>query len=63
LIRARTFAPAWGIVEDEANGSGAMKLASNLQKPLKLIHGKGSIIFVKPAGDNQIQVGGQVRLE
>jgi predicted PhzF superfamily epimerase YddE/YHI9 len=63
LVRARTFAPAWGIAEDEANGSGAMKLANNMQKPLKLIHGQGSIIYANPAGDNLVQVGGQVRLE
>lgn len=60
LVRARTFAPEWGIAEDEANGSGAMKLASILQKPLKVIHGQGSVIFAKPAGDNLIQVGGRV---
>lgn len=60
LVRARTFAPGWGIIEDEANGSGSMKLASSLQRPLKVIHGQGSIILAKPTKVNMVQVGGRV---
>lgn len=60
LVHARTFAPAWGITEDEANGSGSMKLASVLQRQLKIIHGQGSVILAKPAEGNMIQVGGRV---
>lgn len=29
-VRARTFAPDWGIPEEEANGSGSMQLADKL---------------------------------
>lgn len=48
VIRARTFASDWGIPEDEANGSGAMKLASILNRNLVIHHGKGSIINSTP---------------
>jgi predicted PhzF superfamily epimerase YddE/YHI9 len=58
LVRARTFAPDWGIPEDEANGSGSMKLASTLGRNLKIIHGKGSIIYTKPWGNDLIDLGG-----
>lgn len=44
LIRARTFAADWGIPEDEANGSGSMKLAVLLNQEITIVHGKGSVI-------------------
>jgi predicted PhzF superfamily epimerase YddE/YHI9 len=58
VIRARTFAPDWLIPEDEANGSGALLLSTILQKEIKVIHGKGSIIFAKPVDSNFGEVGG-----
>jgi predicted PhzF superfamily epimerase YddE/YHI9 len=60
IVRARTFAPDWGIPEDEANGSGAMKLAMTLGKALEVHHGKGSIIYAKPFDSNFVDVGGRV---
>ncbi|MBI5614554.1 PhzF family phenazine biosynthesis protein [Candidatus Gottesmanbacteria bacterium] len=59
LVRARTFAPDWGIPEDEANGSGSMKLASSFKRNLKIIHGKGSIIYTKPWKNDLIDLGGR----
>lgn len=59
-IRARTFAPDWNIAEDEANGSGAMKLAAKLGQKLKIIHGRGSIIYADPVQDKFINLGGRV---
>lgn len=60
LVRARTFAPDWGIEEDEANGSGSMLLASKLARDLTIFHGKGSMIFAKPDKLSFAEVGGRV---
>ncbi len=57
-IRARTFASDWGIPEDEANGSGSMRLATQLGRPLTILHGKGSLIFAKPVSQSIVIVGG-----
>lgn len=57
MVRARTFASDWNIPEDEANGSGAMKLASLLNRNLIIHHGKGSVIHSTPTS-----VGGLVKL-
>lgn len=60
LVRSRTFAPGWGIPEDEANGSGCMRLAAALGRQLKIIHGAGSVIYARPATPGVAQVGGRV---
>ena len=60
IVRARTFAPDWGIPEDEANGSGSMQLANRLGRDLEIHHGKGSVIYAKPEGQNMAEVGGRV---
>ena len=60
LIRARTFANDWGIPEDEANGSGSMKLADTLKREITIIHGHGSVIHARPSKDNNAEVGGLV---
>lgn len=62
VVRARTFAPDWGIPEDEANGSGSMQLASRLGRELEIHHGKGSVIYARPIGNNEAEVGGRVRM-
>lgn len=59
-IRARTFAPDWGIPEDEANGSGSMLLSSKLNRKLEIFHGKGSIIYSQPFEKIFVDVGGRV---
>lgn len=57
IVRARTFASDWNIAEDEANGSGAIKLASLVNRNLVIHHGKGSVIHSTPNS-----VGGLVKL-
>lgn len=57
IVRARTFASDWNIPEDEANGSGSMKLANLLNRNLIIHHGKGSVIHSTPNS-----VGGLVKL-
>jgi len=61
VIRARTFAGDWGIPEDEANGSGSMKLCSILKRNIKIIHGKGSVIYANYVDENNIELGGFVK--
>ena len=61
IIRARTFAPDWGIPEDEANGSGSMQLAAKLGRNLEIHHGKGSVIYTKPDSLDLSSVGGRVK--
>lgn len=63
LIRARTFAPDWGIPEDEANGSGSMKLAATLGRSIEIMHGKGSIIYAMPWKSDFADLGGRVKEE
>lgn len=63
IIRARTFASDWGIPEDEANGSGSMKLAVNLGKELIVYHGRGSVIYTRPSKSGFADVGGLVKLD
>lgn len=60
VVRARTFASDWGIPEDEANGSGCMKLAAELGKSLTIYHGKGSIIYARSTSSGWAEVGGLV---
>jgi predicted PhzF superfamily epimerase YddE/YHI9 len=60
LIRARTFATDWEIPEAEGNGSGSMMLAAIQNRKLEIRHGKGSVIFAKPAEHNQADIGGRI---
>ncbi len=60
IIRARTFAPDWGIAEDEANGSGCMALALLLNRSLHISHGSGSRILARSLGTTHADVGGGV---
>jgi predicted PhzF superfamily epimerase YddE/YHI9 len=60
LIRARTFAKDWDIPEAEGNGSGSIMLAAIINREIKIKHGKGSIIFAKPASNNFADIGGYI---
>lgn len=59
-VRARTFAPDWGIPEEEANGSGSMQLAQKLRRNLEIIHGMGSLIRAG-VGSTGIAIGGWIK--
>lgn len=61
-VRARTFAPAWGIPEDEANGSGSMQLAAFLDRELRVMHGVGSVIHARHDSRGVGSVGGLVQI-
>lgn len=62
IIRARTFAADWGIPEDEANGSGTMRLAARLGKQITVIHGKGSVLHANHYNQDFAEVGGQCHI-
>jgi predicted PhzF superfamily epimerase YddE/YHI9 len=62
-IRARSFVPAAGIVEDEATGSAAMALCSQLGRPLAVHQGHGSVLLCRPLEGGRVEVGGNVVLD
>jgi predicted PhzF superfamily epimerase YddE/YHI9 len=61
-IRARMFAPALGIVEDEATGAAAIRLTATLGEPLEISQGRGSRLFTRPTPEGDVELGGLVRL-
>jgi predicted PhzF superfamily epimerase YddE/YHI9 len=62
IVRARVFAPRFGVREDEACGSASMLLAVALARPLTIRHGVGSEIYVRPGPDGAVDLGGRVKL-
>lgn len=60
VIRVRCFAPRFGVAEDEATGSAALRLTSLLGQPLEIRQGKGSRLSARPAGAERAAVGGFV---
>jgi predicted PhzF superfamily epimerase YddE/YHI9 len=59
-MRVRTFASRVGVNEDEACGSGAMRLAAALGRRLRLHHGQGSLIHAQPGPPGHAEIGGRV---
>jgi predicted PhzF superfamily epimerase YddE/YHI9 len=62
-VRARCFSLEDGIGEDEATGSAAIMLAAELQRPLTIHQGQGSLLHARPLGDGCAEVGGRVVLD
>jgi predicted PhzF superfamily epimerase YddE/YHI9 len=62
-IRARSFAPDFGIPEDEATGSAALGLAVQLGRELTIHQGRGSVLLARGLGGGRGEVGGRVVLE
>jgi predicted PhzF superfamily epimerase YddE/YHI9 len=61
-VRARSFAPDFGIPEDEATGSAALGLAVELGRELTVHQGRGSVLIARALGDGRGEVGGRVVL-
>lgn len=59
-VRARCFAAAYGIEEDEATGSAAMRLVAELGRPLDIRQGTGSEIRARPETGGRVTIGGRV---
>lgn len=62
-IRARSFVPAAGIGEDEATGSAALALCTELNRPVTIHQGHGSVLICRPLDDGRGEVGGVVALD
>jgi predicted PhzF superfamily epimerase YddE/YHI9 len=62
-VRARVFAPAFGIAEDEATGAAAVRLVSRLGRPVTIRQGVGSLLLARPGPDGTAEVGGEVAQE
>jgi predicted PhzF superfamily epimerase YddE/YHI9 len=63
-VRERVFGREIGIVEDEATGSAAVRLASLLGRPLDIHQGvRGSRITARPRDDGMVDIGGRVELD
>lgn len=63
LVRSRCFALGDGVGEDEATGSAALMLATELDRPLRIHQGRGSVLDARPLGDGRAEVGGRVVLD
>jgi len=59
-IRARVFAPDFGVAEDPATGSAAMALCAVLERPLRIDQGPGCEIEARPLKDRLVELGGRV---
>jgi predicted PhzF superfamily epimerase YddE/YHI9 len=62
-IRSRVFAPRYDIPEDEATGAAAVRLVSQLGRPVTIRQGVGSLLYARPGPAGTAEVGGQVVLE
>jgi predicted PhzF superfamily epimerase YddE/YHI9 len=62
-VRARVFAPAFGIDEDEATGAAAVRLVSRLGRPVTIRQGAGSLLHARLGPDGTAEVGGEVVLD
>jgi predicted PhzF superfamily epimerase YddE/YHI9 len=60
LIRMRVFAPEDGIPEDEATGSAALQLATELGREIEIHQGRGSVLYARPLPDGLAEAGGRV---
>jgi predicted PhzF superfamily epimerase YddE/YHI9 len=62
-VRSRCYSLADGVGEDEATGSAAIMLAAQLERPLTIRQGEGSLLDAVPLGDGWAEVGGRVVLD
>lgn len=61
-VRARVFAPEFGVPEDEATGAAAVVLTAALGRPLVIRQGTGSQLLTRPGPNGTVEVGGRVEL-
>jgi predicted PhzF superfamily epimerase YddE/YHI9 len=61
-VRARVFAPRFGIREDEATGAHAVRLADLLGRSITIHQGEGSLILAEPRTDGSVEIGGRTEL-
>lgn len=59
-LRARMFAGALGVPEDEATGAAAARLTEYLSRDLTIVQGKGSVIHTRWNPEGWVQISGLV---
>jgi predicted PhzF superfamily epimerase YddE/YHI9 len=59
-IRARVFAGDYGVPEDPATGSAAIRLCAAIGRPLVIEQGDASEILARPVGAGEVELGGRV---
>jgi predicted PhzF superfamily epimerase YddE/YHI9 len=62
-VRSRVFVSAIGIAEDEATGAAAVRLVTQLGRPIQIRQGVGSVLHARPGPDGSADVGGLVVLD
>jgi predicted PhzF superfamily epimerase YddE/YHI9 len=63
LVRARSFVPDAGVIEDEATGSAALALSARLGKAIEVRQGRGSVLHARPLSPDRAEVGGRTVLD
>jgi predicted PhzF superfamily epimerase YddE/YHI9 len=63
IVRARVFGARIGIVEDEATGSAAVRLCTELGRSLDIRQGQASRILARPLADGWVEIGGRSVLD
>lgn len=63
LVRERVFVPEFGIAEDEETGSAALRLVTELGRPVEIHQGAGSLIRARPLDGGLAEIGGRVVLD
>jgi len=48
-----------GIPEDEATGAAAVRLVTELDRPIEVRQGQGSVILARPGPDGTAEIGGR----
>jgi predicted PhzF superfamily epimerase YddE/YHI9 len=61
-VRSRVFVGSLGIAEDEATGAAAVRLVTQLDRPIEIHQGMGSVLHARPGPDGTAEVGGTVEL-
>ena len=61
-VRARVFAGAIGVTEDEATGAAAVGLVAHVRRSLRIHQGRGSLLLAHPGDGGTVDVGGRVAL-
>lgn len=62
IVRSRVFVSSLGIGEDEATGAAAVRLVTQLGRPIEIHQGVGSVLHARPGPDGTAEVGGVVEL-
>lgn len=63
VVRCRVFAPRYGIAEDEATGAAAVRLVTQLDRPIEIRQGRGSVIVAAPGEGGSAEIAGTCVLD